>query len=142
MVKQPARTQKTFSVHVGTVAKVVKILDDHNLLDEFVLKSGTLKVDLSPFMSFLNQKNVAAPRGGSVHLGAGAAAVRMVHRNFAEEFAADRAATARVAVPPRVVKYAKSFIASKNLGAGNQFAASITQPGNCPPPDPYHCPDQ
>jgi len=136
-----SRTQKSFSVPVSTVVKVVRLLEEENVFDEFVLASRGLRLDLSPFMSFLAAKGVDVPSEGPVHFGVAAAATRMVHRQYAEEFAADGVSEARLNVSPRVLLQAKRFIADKGITRRNEFAASIAGGSKrCPGPDPYQCP--
>jgi hypothetical protein len=131
------------SVPVSTVVRLVRLLEEENLLDQFILSSHALRVDLSPLTSFLNGKGVDVPQARPIPIGAAAAAVRIVHHQFAEEFAANDASAARVNVSPRVIYQAKKFIANNGIDRRNQFAASIagTNPRErCPGPDPYRCP--
>jgi len=141
MSKKKSPVPKTFGVRASTILKTVQLLEREGVLDEFILRSKGLRVDLSPFMKFLNRKGVGVPKSGPVHLGAATAAARMVHSQYAEEFAADKASTTRVKVSPRVVLYAKKFIADKEIDKRNEFAASIAGPERkCPGPNPYQCP--
>ena len=141
MVTKNTRSQKSFSVSVSTVVKVVKLLEEESVLDEFVLASRGLRLDLSPFMSFLAAKGVEVPPEGPAHFGVAAAAARMVHRQYAEEFAADTASEARINVSPRLLLQAKKFIAEKGISRRSEFAASIAGgPKRCPGADPYQCP--
>jgi hypothetical protein len=118
-------------------------LEEENLFDEFILSSHALRIDLSPFTSFLNGKGVDVPQGRPIPMSTAAVASRMVHRQFGEEFAANEVSQARVNVSPRVIYQAKKFIAEKGIDRRSQFAASIagTNPREkCPGPDPYQCP--
>jgi len=139
--KKTAVGPKTFGVPASTLVKTVQLLEREGALDEFILRSKGMSVDLSPLLKFLNRKGVGVAKSGTIHLGAVAAAARMVHAQFSEEFAADAASTENVRVSPRVVLYAKKFIAEKQIDRRNEFAAAIASPGEpCPGPNPYQCP--
>ena len=139
--KKTATHPQMFGVPTSTVLKTVQLLEREGVLDEFVLRSKGMSIDLSPLMKFLNRKGVGVSKSGSAHFGAAAAAARMVHTHYAEEFAGDATSRENVKVSPRAVLYAKKFIAEKEINQRNEFAAAIATPERpCPGPNPYQCP--
>jgi hypothetical protein len=136
MTKPKPANDKSLNVPVSTVVRLVKLLGEENLSDEFILSAHALRVDLSPVMKFLNDKGVEAPQGETVPVSAAAAATRLVHTRFEKEFAANEASTARVRVSPRLILQTKKFLSRKGINRRNEFAASIVQadPQQCPTP--------
>jgi hypothetical protein len=135
------RGKRPLKIPVATVLTFVKLLDDEHVLDEFVLKTRKLRLNLGPVTTFLNQKRVPTeklPQGASP-MPTAVAAARTVHTRFAEEFTPQHGHV-RVSLTAPVVNAAKTFLAEKGIDQRSSFGASVvgTDPSQCATPN--QCP--
>jgi len=135
------RGKTPLKIPVATVLTFVKLLDEERVLDEFILKTRKLRLNLGPVTTFLNAKRVPTdklPRGAAP-MATAMAAARTIHARFADEFTSQHGHV-RVSVTAPVVNAAKPFLADKGIDKRSAFGASVvgTDPTECPTPN--QCP--
>ncbi len=131
---------RPLKMRATTVLAVVKLLEDEHLLDDFILATHNLQINLAPVTSYLSAKTFrASPLSNEGSMPAALTAARMINQRFAADFAATLA-DAEVSVPPAVINVTKTFLAEKGVDKRSAFGASIVSANtdDCPRPD--QCP--